>query len=271
VKVSQSTGEDWNDATLTITSDAVARQIPPLRMVKLTKPPMVTSTSVFPVRQGQANVGPGQTKNGLFESAANTTTSSFGQTQPTKAFGSTLPAFGATTSQPTGGSGLFGAAPASNTFGNAFGSQAQSVFGSTPTSTQQPTPAFGIKTQAPSSFGKFGGFGSTSTGGAFGASSTEPPPASTDGSAANKNTDAHKGSTLHNTKDSESPSSFTDPTTIVFETPIANSFTVHGKLTIPSDGDNHQVTVAVLPFTAKILYVVIPRIDPRVFLKVNCC
>jgi len=224
-------------------------------MLKLTTRPIS-------VRQGQA-------KNGLFGSAANTTFSAFGQSQPTEGFGSNLPAFGATTSQ-TGGPGLFGAAPASNTFGTPFGSKAQSVFGSTSTSTQQPTPAFGTKTQAPSSFGKFGGFGSsTSSGGAFGVSSTEPPPASTDGSAANKNTEADKGSTLQDTKDSENPSFFTDPTTIVFETPIANSFTVPGKLTIPSDGDSHQVTVAVLPFTAKISYVVSPRIDPRVFLQVS--
>jgi len=287
--VTQSTGEDWNDTELTlstVTSDTVVRQIPRLRTVKLTQPSTTTNAS-FPVRQGQANVGqlifvnnnvgPGQTKNNLFGSTANTAPPAFGQTQsqvqPNNPFGGTASAFGATTLQPrptTGGLGFFGTGPSPSTFGSTFGPQ-QSKFGLTPT--QQPAPAFGTNTQASSSFGSFGGFGSGSTG-TFGASSTEPPPASTDGAAANKNTEADKGSTLHGTEDFEEiegPSSFTDPTTVVFETPIAISFTVHGQSTIPSDGDNHQVAVAVLPFTANISYVVIPRIDPRVFLQVSRC
>ena len=225
------------------------------------------------------NAGPGQTKNSLFGSTANTAPSAFGQTQAqTQAtpFGGTPSAFGATASQPqqaTGGFGLFGAAPAaSSSFKSSFAPPAQSLFGST--STQQPTPAFWTNNQATSSFGGFGGFGNTSTGGAFGTRPTEPSPVSTDGTAANRNTDADKVSTLHDNEDFEEiegPSSLTDPTTVVFETPIAISFTVHGQSTIPSDGDNHQVAVAVLPFTAKISYVVIPRIDPRVFLQVSCC
>jgi hypothetical protein len=67
----------------------------------------------------------------------------------------------------------------------------------------------------------------------------------------------------------EGTSALTEPTTIVSETPMAISFSVHGKSTIPSDGIDHQVSVAVLPFTAKISYIVIPRIDPRVFLQVS--
>ena len=63
-------------------------------------------------------------------------------------------------------------------------------------------------------------------------------------------------------------SAITEPTTVVSETPMAISFTVHGESTIPSDEVDHQVSVALLPFKAKISYVTIPRIDPRVFLQV---
>ena len=70
-------------------------------------------------------------------------------------------------------------------------------------------------------------------------------------------------------EDLEGPCAITEPTTVVSETPMAISFSVHGESTIPSDGVEHQVSVAVLPFQAKISYIAIPRIDPRVFLQVN--
>ena len=70
-------------------------------------------------------------------------------------------------------------------------------------------------------------------------------------------------------EDLEGPGAITEPTTVVSETPMAISFSVHGESTIPSDGVEHQVSVAVLPFQAKISYISIPRIDPRVFLQVN--
>jgi hypothetical protein len=67
----------------------------------------------------------------------------------------------------------------------------------------------------------------------------------------------------------DGPCSITEPITVVSETPMAISFSVHGESTIPSDGVDHQVSVAVLPFQAKISYITIPRIDPRVFLQVS--
>lgn len=70
-------------------------------------------------------------------------------------------------------------------------------------------------------------------------------------------------------EDLEGPGAITEPTTVVSETPMAISFSVHGESTIPSDGVEHQASVAVLPFQAKISYISIPRIDPRVFLQVN--
>lgn len=64
------------------------------------------------------------------------------------------------------------------------------------------------------------------------------------------------------------PSSLTEPMTVVTETPLAISYSVHGKSTIPSDGIEHQVTVALLPFEAQISYVAVPRVEPCVYLQV---
>ena len=64
------------------------------------------------------------------------------------------------------------------------------------------------------------------------------------------------------------PSAFAEPTTVITETPLAISYSVEGESTIPSDGVAHQVSVAVLPFDAKISHVTIPRIEPRVYLQV---
>ncbi|KAF9459033.1 hypothetical protein BDZ94DRAFT_1269216 [Collybia nuda] len=63
------------------------------------------------------------------------------------------------------------------------------------------------------------------------------------------------------------PGPITEPMTVVTETPIAISYSVHGNSTIPSDGIEHQVSIAVLPFEAKISYVAIPRIEPLVYLQ----
>jgi len=60
-----------------------------------------------------------------------------------------------------------------------------------------------------------------------------------------------------------------EPTTVVSETPIAISFSVHGESTIPSDDVVHQVVITVLPFEATISYISVPRIEPRVYLQVR--
>ncbi|TFK16660.1 hypothetical protein FA15DRAFT_676612 [Coprinopsis marcescibilis] len=63
------------------------------------------------------------------------------------------------------------------------------------------------------------------------------------------------------------PVTIAEPTTIVNETPVAVTFSVHGESTIPSDGIDHQVSVAILPFESVISYITIPKIDPRVYLQ----
>ncbi|KAF9459031.1 hypothetical protein BDZ94DRAFT_1239542 [Collybia nuda] len=68
-------------------------------------------------------------------------------------------------------------------------------------------------------------------------------------------------------EDVTQPTPVTEPATVVAETPISISYSVHGESTIPSDGIEHQVSMAVLLFEAKISYVTIPRIEPLVYLK----
>ncbi|KAJ6615886.1 hypothetical protein B0H10DRAFT_2435257 [Mycena sp. CBHHK59/15] len=63
------------------------------------------------------------------------------------------------------------------------------------------------------------------------------------------------------------PGAQAGPTTIVTETPLAISYAVEGATTVPSDGMAHQVSVAVLPFEAKISHIVTPRVDARVYLQ----
>ncbi|KAJ6543618.1 hypothetical protein DFH09DRAFT_1041079 [Mycena vulgaris] len=63
------------------------------------------------------------------------------------------------------------------------------------------------------------------------------------------------------------PGAQAGPTTIVTETPFAISYAVEGSTTVPSDGTAHQVYVAVLPFEAKISHICSPRVDPRVYLQ----
>ncbi|PBK67849.1 hypothetical protein ARMSODRAFT_937831 [Armillaria solidipes] len=62
-------------------------------------------------------------------------------------------------------------------------------------------------------------------------------------------------------------STTSEASTSVTETPFAISYSVEGKSTIPSDGIEHQVAVAVLPFQSSTSYVTVPRIDPRLFLQ----
>jgi len=66
-----------------------------------------------------------------------------------------------------------------------------------------------------------------------------------------------------------SPAPIAEPSSFVAETPIAISYSITGESSIPSDGVEHQVSVAVLPFDATVSYITIPRIDPRVYLQVT--
>lgn len=65
------------------------------------------------------------------------------------------------------------------------------------------------------------------------------------------------------------PDPVSELSTVVTGTPLAVSYSVHGEPTIPCDGVEHQVSVAVLLFEAVLTYVSVPRIEPRVYLQVS--
>ncbi|KAG6877251.1 hypothetical protein C0992_010442 [Termitomyces sp. T32_za158] len=211
-RVVQSTGEDWTNASLTLStmsSDTAAKSIPQLIPVKL---------------RPRAIFGPGR--------------SLFGE----KREGSQQQQLVYNKSDGLNGSGVATSIPTS-TQANPLALRHQ--VSQTPNTH---TPLFGATTsvQAPGN-----GFG----GGLFGAFSA---------------------STQHATVPLKIDETFeeisamgisTEPMTFVNETPVAVFFSITGKSTIPSDGVEHQVSVAILPFEAKISYVVIPRIEPRVYLQ----
>ncbi|XP_006458934.1 hypothetical protein AGABI2DRAFT_177067 [Agaricus bisporus var. bisporus H97] len=57
------------------------------------------------------------------------------------------------------------------------------------------------------------------------------------------------------------------PAKLVNQTPMALTYTVQGKSSIPSDGKNHVVTIAVLSFETSIDYISVPKVEPRVYLQ----
>ncbi|KDQ59014.1 hypothetical protein JAAARDRAFT_127570 [Jaapia argillacea MUCL 33604] len=63
------------------------------------------------------------------------------------------------------------------------------------------------------------------------------------------------------------PGALTEPTTIVNVSPLAISYRVEGKASIPSDGEAHQVSVAILPFDAKVTHVTVPRVSAVAYLQ----
>jgi hypothetical protein len=65
------------------------------------------------------------------------------------------------------------------------------------------------------------------------------------------------------------PGPFSEPTTVVTESPLSVSYAVEGESTIPSDGVAHQVSVAVLSFESKVTHVCCPKIEARVYLQVG--
>ena len=58
-----------------------------------------------------------------------------------------------------------------------------------------------------------------------------------------------------------------EPTTVVHESPLALTYHVEGASGVPSDGVPHQVSVAVLPFEAKIMHVTVPKARPVAYIQ----
>ena len=56
---------------------------------------------------------------------------------------------------------------------------------------------------------------------------------------------------------------------MVHESPLALTYHVEGASGVPSDGVLHQVSVAVLPFEAKILHVTVLKERPVAYLEAS--
>ncbi|KAI0264599.1 hypothetical protein BC834DRAFT_970557 [Gloeopeniophorella convolvens] len=64
-------------------------------------------------------------------------------------------------------------------------------------------------------------------------------------------------------------SPFTVPTSVVKESPLALSYHVDGASSVPSDGVPHKVSVAELPFEAKIVHVTVPKAKAVAYLQAS--
>lgn len=205
-RVTQSTGEDWKDAAITLntsSNDLSRKTIPKLQQIKIRPQPTWRPASAFNSNNATS----------LFDKG---TTFVSSHLMPQQQQASSL--FSVQR-------GLFGQP-------NAFG---QSNAGST------------------SAFGAFGGMSS-------GAQPPQP-------QAEAVQFPSHESEEIFEEIVLPDGSSTPEASTLVNETPFAISYSVEGKSTIPSDGIEHQVTVAVLPFQSSTSYVTVPRIDPRLFLQ----
>ncbi|KAF4596662.1 hypothetical protein EYR40_007646 [Pleurotus pulmonarius] len=63
------------------------------------------------------------------------------------------------------------------------------------------------------------------------------------------------------------PSEPLKPTTVASESPLSISFTIEGQTTIPTDGLNHQVPIAILPVGVEFSHIAVPRMRPAVYIQ----
>ncbi|KAJ7650911.1 hypothetical protein FB45DRAFT_889070 [Roridomyces roridus] len=248
-RILQSTGEDWNDTSLTLNTVAAstfAKSIPWLNPVK-----------IRPQTHGWKPQQAG--RNGFSQFTNNNVTLNSNNHQTQSIFGP--PSF----AKPATG-GLFGGP-------SAFGSNSNTLFGGNPLAQQQPQQAAGLfgtgtfGTSVPQPQQQVPLFPPQPPAGLFGGSGTSQPlPAPTPPTfvpaAAPSEPDG-----LDDFEEIAIPEAQAGTTTIVNETPLAISYSVKGMTTVPSDGTAHQVSIAILPFDAKISHICTPRLDPRVYLQ----
>ncbi|KAH9008637.1 hypothetical protein EDB83DRAFT_489714 [Lactarius deliciosus] len=270
-RITQSTGEDWTDVALTLSTadmNLSTQSIPTLISTKI-RPP-----------------------NGPFDRFRPSTNAPiapkfqwFGQSQPT----AQLP------------SGVFGSAPSVGGFG-AFGST--QVFGATPASQQQQQQQQqqqlmqqqrqqllqqrqrelqlgqqrqqqqqqqqGLFGQQQGLFGQQQGlfgqsnpvppmFARSAPGGLFGSAAQDPETAPTSVDDGWQAVDA-------DTTSSDEPAPIAEPTAVVHESPLALTYHIEGASRVPSDGVPHQLAVAVLPFSATLQHVAVPKVRPVAYL-----
>ena len=255
-RITQSTGEDWTDVALTLSTadmNLSSQSIPVLFPTKI-RPPR----SLFDGFKAQKAVLP--------------------QPPPVRAapglFGQVPPA---PPPAPVahGGAELFGATPYSGGYQAGPGPPGGGAFGQPPpfgaTQVPQQRSLFG---QANTGFGAFGqsafatvtesgpapaaSFGSSAAPAALFGSSTQAQvmPQSDEGwQAVDVDTTADEPAAL-----------ITEPTTVVHESPLALTYRVEGASRVPSDGVPHQLAVAVLPFAATLQHVAVPKARPVAYL-----
>ena len=166
----------------------------------------------------------------------------------------------ANTAAPAPGFGAFGApAPhvGSDLFRAPIGFGASSSFGSGPS----PSGLFGG-----SSFGTAATYANNAFGGAASTFGTSAPSAEVSHAAT---APPPEDDVLSAFEEITGPGPFSEPATVVTESPLSVSYAVEGKSTIPSDGVAHQVSVAVLSFDSKVTHVCCPKIEARVYLQVG--
>lgn len=218
-RISQSTGEDWTDAQLTLNTsqnDTLGKTIPALRKMQI----RANSASAWATNVTNSNA---RTFNNQFQQVQQ----QFQQQRQLQQQQQQFPQTMMMSTNP-------GPPPVTNLFGpGAVRPQVGGLFGAAPGATSEGE-------SGPTTFGSYApGF----------APQTQPDTSGED-----------------NFEEVLLPLS--DAHTTVTETPLAMSFLVEGKCTIPSDGLEHQVVVGILPFDATISYVAVPRADPQLYLQV---
>jgi hypothetical protein len=254
-RITQSTGEDWTDVALTLSTadmNPSTQKIPVLFPTKIRPPKSLFNFKAQPLPP------PPQPRAAL---------TLFGQPAP----------------QPAGG-GLFGQ-PAAGAFGQqqapfgapqAFGApqqqqqqQQQSLFGpgnsgfGAYASFDHSAPAASFGSAPAASFGH-------SAGALFGSAA---PPQEAPNSLLGHATSGQPGPSADDGWQSvdvetaaNDPTPIAEPTTVVHESPLALTYRVEGASRVPSDGVPHQLAVAVLPFAATLQHVAVPKARPVAYL-----
>ncbi|EIW57933.1 uncharacterized protein TRAVEDRAFT_72848 [Trametes versicolor FP-101664 SS1] len=230
--ISQSTGEDWTDATLTLSMATTQAQW------RLSVP------SVLPLK-----IRVGAAKGSGFA------TSAFGAGP---ALRQSLPA------PTTAAFGAFGAAPTQANQG--FAGPGGMLFGAAPTAQAQPTQGGGLfgnaQTQA----------APAPAGGLFGQAQTQTAPAPTVqglfGTAQGQTAPAQApgglfGTTADTTEQDEAPPT---PAPAPNRNALSLAYRVEGTVSLPSDGEAHKLTIAALDFKAALKYVCVPQQSQAAFI-----
>ncbi|KAF9496664.1 hypothetical protein BDN71DRAFT_731529 [Pleurotus eryngii] len=204
-QVTQSTGEDWVDAPLTLSvieTGGISHKIPTLLPLKI-RPAF---------KHGGGN---------LFSAPPISHAAAFTMAQPN--------------------------APKATLFGqmsNAFG------HGPTPASVAPQAPGSGLFSSAPQAHqgaNAFGGRGNVEAGSRSEAELEEYVDIDPSGD--------------------DIPSEPSKPTTVASESPLSISFAIEGQTTIPTDGLNHQVPIAILPVGVEFSHIAVPRLRPAVYIQ----